>query len=133
MFLQKINKSIIFKKLLWKLDHWNLGDGCSIRAPISVIFSGIYVSETEEEIIAPMKPHFKKWYGDDTYIQRKETDLLCLFEKLNSSHPSIKQIIKKSEIETKVYKKSKKLPVHWSSIIPTKYKCNDISGDYIEL
>ena len=96
MFLQKINKSIIFKKLLWKLHHWNLGDGCSIRAPISVIFSGIYVSETEEEIIAPVKPHFKKWYGDDTYIQRKETDLLCLFEKLNSSHPSIKSIIKKS-------------------------------------
>ena len=76
--------------LLWKLNHWNLGDGCSIRAPISVIFSGIYVFETEEEIIAPMKPHFKKWYGDDTYIQ------INLFGKLNSSYPSIKLIIKKS-------------------------------------
>ena len=33
------------------------------------------------------------------------------------------------EIETKVYNKSKKLPVHWSSKIPTKYKRNAITGE----
>ena len=71
---------------------------------------------------------------------------LSLFEELSFSHPSIKRIIKKnskkfldieifrrrSEIEKKVYNKSKMIPGHWSSKIPTKYKRNDTTGDYIK-
>ena len=70
-----------------------------------------------------------------------------LFEELNSSNPSIKRIIKKipkkfldteifrrrSQIETKVYNKSKTIPAHWSSKITIKYKRNDTTvDDYIE-
>ena len=72
-----------------------VGDGCSMGGPKSVAFSDICVSEMEEDIVAPIKPHFKKWYRDDTYIQRKKNEPLSLFEKLNFSHPSIKFTIKK--------------------------------------
>ena len=73
-----------------------VGDGCSMGGLISVVFSDICVSEKEEDIIAPMKLHFKKRYGDDTNIQRKKNELLSFFEKLNSSHSSIKSIIRKN-------------------------------------
>ena len=34
-----------------------------------------------------------------------------------------------SAIITKVYTRSNKFPVHWSSKIPLRYKCNAITGD----
>ena len=33
------------------------------------------------------------------------------------------------EITTQVFSKSTKLPVHWSSIIPVRYKSNGITGE----
>ena len=118
-------------------------DGCPIGGLISVVFSDIYISKVEEDIVAPMKPHFYKRYVDDTYIRRKKNEPDSLFEKLNSYHPNIKLTIEKNptkfldteiircscEIETEVYNKSKKLPVHWSSKIPTRYKRNAITGE----
>ena len=82
----------------------------------------------EEDTVTPMKPHFYKRYVDVTYIRGKKNEPDSLFEKLNSYHLSIKLTIEKNptkfldteiiqrgcEIETKVYSKSKKLPVHWS-------------------
>ena len=132
-------KQSIFKKLLLKLTKkcvfsvnnmlikhiysWAMG------GPISKVFSDIYVSKMEEDIVTPMKPHFYKRYVDDTYIRRKKNEPDSLFEKLNSYHPNIKLTIEKNptkfldnkiiqrvcEIETKVYNKSKKLAVHLSS------------------
>ena len=98
----------------------------------------------EEDTFAPMKPHFYKRYADDTYIRRKKNEPDSLFEKLNSYHLNIILTIEKNptkfldteiiqcgcEIETKVYNKSKKLLVHWSSKIPTRYKRNAITGEY---
>ena len=77
---------------------------------------------------------------NDIYIRRKKDKPDSLFEKLNSYHPNIKLTVEKNptkfldtkiiwsgcERETKVYNKSKKLPVHWSSKMPTRYKCNTI-------
>ena len=65
-----------------------------------------------------------------------------LFEKLNTYHDSIKLTIEKnptkfldreivrhnSAITIKVYSRSKKFPVPWSSKIPLRYKCNAITG-----
>ena len=104
--------------------------------PISLVFSNIYVSKMEEEIIAPMKLHFYKRYVDDTYIRREKNESDSLFEKLNSHHPNTKLTIEKKptkfldieiiragyQIETEVYNKSKKVPVQWSSKISTRYK-----------
>ena len=66
-----------------------------------------------------------------------------LFEKLNSYHPNIKLSIGKyrtefldtgiiwrvCEIETEVYRKSKKLPVHCSSKTTSRYQRNAIMGE----
>ena len=54
---------------------------CPIGGPMSVAFSGIYVSKMEEDIVAPMKPHFYKRYAVDTYIRRKKSEPDSLFEK----------------------------------------------------
>ena len=67
-----------------------------------------------------------------------------VFLRNYSYHPNIKLYIEISptkfldaEIsrcscgkEGKVYNKSKKLPVHWSSKIPTRYKQNAITGEF---
>ena len=114
-----------------------------MKGLISVVFSDIYVSKMEEDIVTPMKPHFNKIYLDDTYIWRKKNKPDSLFEKLDSYLSNIKLTIEKNpmkfidteiiwrgcEIETKVYNKSKKLPVHWTSKIPTRYKRNAITGE----
>ena len=36
------------------------------------VFANIYGSKMEEDIVAPIKPHFYKRYVDDTYIRRKK-------------------------------------------------------------
>ena len=103
----------------------------AMRGCIAVVFSDIYVSKMEEDIIVPMKPYFYKRYVDDTYFRRKKNESSSIFEKLDSKHPNIKLTIEKNptklldtkiirrgyEIETKVHNKSKKLPVHCSSKI----------------
>ena len=97
----------------------------------------------EEGIVDPMKPHFHKRYVDGMYIQRKKNELDCLFEKLNSYHLNIKLTIEKNprkfldteiiwracEIQTTVFNKSKKFPVHCPLKIPTRYKYNVITGE----
>ena len=73
-FCKKVN----IKKLLLKLTKecvFSVNnrfikqiDGFPIGSPISVDFSNIHVSKMEEDIVAPMEPHFYKRYVDDTYI-----------------------------------------------------------------
>ena len=77
-------KEPIFKKLLLKLTKecvFSVNNrlikqinGCLMGGDISVVFSDIYISKMEEEIFAPMKPHFYKRYVDDGYIRRKKTN-----------------------------------------------------------
>ena len=83
-----------------------------------------------------MKPHFYKRYVDDTYIRRRKNESDSLFEKLNSDHSKIKLTIEKNPtkfLDTKIMgvkqNKSKKIPVHCSSKIPTRYKRNAITGE----
>ena len=66
-----------------------------------------------------------------------------LFEKLNNYHPNIKWtievnpskfldteiMVKNGIIETCVVVKESKIPNHWSSAVPQKYKRNAILGD----
>ena len=92
----------------------------------SVGFLDVYACKIEEDILAPMKPHFYKRFIDDMYIRRKKNEPDSLFEKLNSDHPNIKLTIENNtttfldneiirhgcEIKTKVYNRFKKLLVH---------------------
>ena len=109
--------------------------------PIYVVFWDVYPSKIEEKIVAPMKPHFCKRYVDGTHIQRKKNKQDNIFEKINCFHPNIKLTIEKNpakfldteiiwrgcRIQTKVYNKSEKLPVYWSSKFFTRYKFNDFN------
>ena len=80
--LKKLNlfvKKTIFKKLLLNLTREcvfsvnnrliNQIDGCPMGGSISVVFSDIYVSKMDEDIVAPTKPKFYERYVDDTYIR----------------------------------------------------------------
>ena len=57
---------------------------------ISVVLSDIYVSQMEEDIVAPSKPLFYKRYVDDTYVRRKKNETDELYNALNSYHQIIK-------------------------------------------
>ena len=144
-------KKSIFKKLLIKLTKectFSVNnrlikqiDGCPMGGPISVVFADIYMCKMED--VAPLKPIFYKRYVDDTYVRRKKNTTDELFEKLNTYHDNIKLTIEEnptkfldteivrhnSAIITKVYTRSNKFPVHWSSKIPLRYKRNAITGE----
>ena len=110
---------------------------------ISEVFSDIYVCKMEEDIVIPANPIFYKRYVDDTYVRRKKHETDKLFIDFNSYHENIEltleinpnkfldtEIICTNQgIKTQVYNKAKKLPVHWSSKVPYKYKRSAITGE----
>ena len=73
--LPKICSKLIFKRLLLKLTTENTFmftssfykqiDGCTMGGPLSVIFSDIYMTKTEREVVNPSKPKFYKRFVDD--------------------------------------------------------------------
>ena len=79
-------------------------DGCPMGGHISVVFSDVYISKMEEDIVALMKPHFYKRYVDDMHIRRKKNQPDSLFEELNSYHPNIKLRLPFSESNKKITK-----------------------------
>ena len=99
-------KKSIFKKLLLKLTKecvFSVNnrsikriDGCLMGGLMSAVFSVIYLSKMEEDIVAPMKPHFYKRYVDNTYIRRKKNKPDSYFKKLNSYYPNIILTVEKN-------------------------------------
>ena len=146
-------KKSIFKKLLIKLTKectFSVNnrlikqiDGCPMGGPISVVFADLYMCKMEDDVVAPLKPIFYKRYVDDTYVRRKKNTTDELFEKLNTYHDNNKLTIEEnptkfldaeivrhnSAIITKVYTRSNKFPIHWSSKIPLRYKRNAVTGE----
>ena len=118
-------------------------EGCSIRGPLSVTLADIHMIRTEKDIVAPLKPIFYKKFVDDIYTRKKKGVHDKLYERLNDYHPNIKLAIEispnkfvdteiienKGVIETKVYRKTTKLPAPWSLNIPKRYKRNTINTD----
>ena len=68
-------------------------DGCIIGGPPSVIFSDIYVTKTEEEVVKPINPSFYERFVDDIISKKKKDQPDLLFENLNNHHPNIKYTI----------------------------------------
>ena len=62
--------------------------------PLSVIFSDMYMTKTECEIVNPSKPKFYKCLMDDIISRRNKNQPDDLFQKLNSHHPNIKHTVK---------------------------------------
>ena len=110
--------------------------------PLSVIFSDIYMTKTELEVVNPSKPKFYKRFVD-IINRRNKNQPDDLFQKLNSNHPNVKYTVEvKPEvfldtkivysndvITTEVKRNERKLPVHWSSKLPKRYKRNAIISD----
>ena len=48
-------------------------DGCTMGRPISVIFSDIYMTKTEEEVVKPTNPSFYKRFIDDIISKKKRS------------------------------------------------------------
>ena len=79
----------------------------------------------------------------DTYVRRKKNETDELYNSLNSYHQNIKltldfdptkfldtEIIRSNgKPATQMYNKMKKLPVHWTSKIPVRYKRNAVISE----
>ena len=152
--IKPIASKLIFKRLLTRLAMENTFifdnkfykqvDGCSMGGPLSVTFSDIFMNKMEQAIVTPFKPIFYRRYVDDIFIRRKSHIEDTLFQNLNSYHQNIKltleknpskfldtKLLKKTDgtYETLVYRKTSKMPNHWSSKVPKRYKRNNILGD----
>ena len=153
--LKPICPKLIFKRLLLKLAtevtftinnnfFKQTADGCTMGGPLSVTFSDIFMIKMENDIVIPMKPIFYCRYVDDIYSRRKKNIEDSLFKALNSYHKNINLTIEINPIKfldthlhnkdgtfvvTKVYRKETKIPAHWSSQIPKRYKRNSIKVD----
>ena len=115
-------------------------DGGPMGGPTSVVLSNIFCVKMEFDVVKSLKP---KRYADDIYSKRLKNQPDKRFEKLNNYHPNIKLtievnpskfldtevMIKNGIIETSVVVKESKIPNHWSSAVPKKYKRNAILGD----
>ncbi|XP_066934351.1 uncharacterized protein [Clytia hemisphaerica] len=151
--LPKLSSRLIFKRLLMKLSTESLFlfndkfyqqiDGCTMGGPLSVVFANIFMTKMEKDIVEPSKPEFYRRFVDDSINKRKKNAPDELFEKFNNYHNKIKFTIEISPnkfldtqiqytnttIETSVHRGQNKVPVHWSSKVPKKYKRNTINAD----
>ena len=103
--------------------------------PLSVTLADIHMIRTEKDIVTPLKPVFYRRCVDEIYTRRKKGIQDKLYERLNNYHPNIKLTIEinpnkfldteiienEGAIETRVYRKTTKLPVPWVSNIPKRY------------
>ena len=152
--LPKLCKRSIFKKFLLKLtcentfmfndEFFKQIDGCTMGGPLSVILSNIFMTMLELRVVLPMNPSFYKRFVDDVFTRRAKNKPDLLLEKMRNFHPNINFTVEKSpdkfldtrlivkedgSCETRVYRKPNKLPPHWVSKTPIRYKRNAITGD----
>ena len=110
-------------------------DGCTMGGPLSVVFSNIFLTKLENDIIKPLKPKFYRRFVDDV-INRRRKDLEdTMFYAINNYHKNINFtqelepkkfldtniVINEREITTTVHRKPNKYPTHWNSQIPKRY------------
>ena len=152
--LPQLCKRPLFKKLLIQLTcdgifmfddkFYKQKEGCTMGGPLSVIISDIFMTKLEKKVVSPYKPAFYKRYVDDIITRRKKDQPDELLSKLMSFHPKIKFTVEvnpekfldtklifdsNGTCETRVYRKPNKVPLHWHSKTPVRYKRNAIIGD----
>ena len=117
-------------------------NGCAMGNPLSVILSGIFMSKLEKEIVYPTNPILYRRYVDDIFTRKKKNEEDNLLPKLNSYHEKIKFTVEENLnkfLDTKLQlidgcyntsvNRNRKLPMHWSSKVPKKFKRNVINND----
>ena len=111
-------------------------------SPLSVVLSGIFMSRLEKEVVYPSNPILYKRYVDDVFKRKKINEDDTLLRKLNSYHKNINFTVERNLIkflDTKLQlingiyitsvNRTKKLPMHWSSKVPKKFKRNIINNE----
>ena len=125
------------------LNFYKQIEGCSMGGPLSVTFSDINMTKTEEEVVKPTNPSFYERFVDDIISKKKKDQPDLLFENLNNHHSNIKYAIETlpekfldskiiyvdNQIKTKVHRNERKLSVHWAWKIPKCYNQNAINAD----
>ena len=130
----QICSKTIFRRLMYKLttecafqikqNLFKQIESCSMGGPLSALVD-IHMIRTEKDMVTPLKPIFYKIFVDDICNRRKKGIHDKLYETLNNYHPNIKLTIEinpnkfldtkiienEGAIETKVCKKTTKLPV----------------------
>ena len=117
-------------------------DGCAMGSPLSVVLSGIFMSKLEKQVVYPTKPILYKRYVDDVFNRKKKNEEDTLLPKLNAYHENIKFTVESNLskfLDTKLQlqngnystsvNRNRKLPMHWSSNVPKKFKRNIINND----
>ena len=151
--LSPMCSKLIFKRLLLKLTTestlsfqnklYKQIEGCTMGGPLSVTFANIALTKLEKEVVLPTQPKFYRRYVDDIIKRRQKDEPDTLFDKINNYHPKIKFTIEENPakfldtainiqngiVTTAVYRKPNKLPAHWKSMVPKRYKRNTINGD----
>ena len=120
--------------------NWRLHNGWAF---FCYIFRYIHLTKTEREVVNPSKTKFYKRFVYDIINRINKNKPDALFQKLKSNHPNMKYTVEiKPEtfldtkivysndvITTEVKRNDRKLPVHWSSKVPKRYKRNAIISD----
>ena len=107
---------------------------------LDLTFSDIYMIKMEKEALTPLKLKFYWRYVDGIINWQKENNADILFKRFNNYYQNTKFTIEISLIKfldkklisingmykTMVPTQSTKLPLRWSSKVPTPYKGNEI-------
>ena len=102
------------------------------------------MTKLELAVVVPMKPLFYKRFIDDIITRRKRNTPDILLQQMNAYHSKInftfednpskfldtKLLVREGgSCETRVYRKPNRVPSHWLSKTPIRYKRNAITGD----
>ena len=99
------------------------------------------MAKLEADVVRPFNLPFYDRYVDDCFPKKKKDELDVLFERLYRHHPNIVFTVKvflnhflhtafsyTNKFNCSIFKKPGKLPTHWKSEVPTKWKRNCITG-----
>ena len=117
-------------------------DGCAMGSPLSVVLSGIFMSKLEKEVVYPTNPILYERFVDDVFNRKKKNEEDTLLPKLNAYHKKIRFTVENNLnkfLDTELHlqngnyttsvNRNRKLPMHWSSKAPKKFKRNVINND----
>ncbi|KAL9977773.1 hypothetical protein ACROYT_G015213 [Oculina patagonica] len=149
--LPQLSSKLLFRRLLCNVTKntvfsfndklYKQIDGCGMGNPLSPVLANIFMAKLEADVVRPFNPPFYDRYVDDCFSKKKKGEPDALLERLNRYHPNIVFTVEENpdhfldtafsytnKFNCSVFKKPGKLPTHWKSEVPTKWKRNCITG-----
>ena len=149
--LPQLSSKLLFRRLLCNVIKntvfsfngklYKQIDGCGMGNPLSPVLANIFMAKLEADVVRPFNPPFYDRYVDDCFSKKKKNEPDALFEGLNRYHPNIVFTVEENpdhfldtafsytnKFNCSVFKKPGKLPTHWKSEVPAKWKRNCITS-----